>query len=173
MAEWILEGDDHNGAAFVLIDKRDAQLYVFNRSGRVVASTAVLLGSALGDHSVPGIGERPIDEILPSERTTPAGKFLGEQGRNLTGEEIVWVDYEAAVSIHRLRPSPREERRAARLATPDPADNRITYGCINVTEDFYLMVMSPLFAAAKTLVYVLPEQGSGLELLAPAWCPAP
>jgi hypothetical protein len=63
----------------------------------------VLLGLARGDVSVPGIGERKISDINPHERTTPAGRFISEPGRNLSGEDIVWVDYDAAVSMHRVR----------------------------------------------------------------------
>jgi len=85
----------------------------------------VLLGLARGDDSVPGIGERKIAEILPFERTTPAGRFVGERGRNASGEDIVWVDYDAAVSMHRVRATNPKERRLERLASPTPADNRI------------------------------------------------
>jgi hypothetical protein len=163
MADWIITVGDHQSQTFVLIDKQYARMYVFDGDARLLADSAVLVGSAPGDDSVPGIGERAIDEILPAERTTPAGRFLGELGRTLSGEEVVWLDYDAAVSIHRLRPGTPEERRAERLATPDPADNRITYGCVNVPADFYLTVVSPLFATAKTLIYVLPEVESGRE----------
>ena len=76
-------------------------------------------------------------DIKPSERTTPAGRFEVEPGRNTQGEDIIWVDYDVAVSMHRVRTANKKDRRLERLATPTVSDNRISYGCINVPEQFY------------------------------------
>ena len=72
------------------------------------------------------------------------------------GEDIVWVDYDAAVSIHRVRTRVQAERRLERLASPTPQDNRISYGCINLPRHFYEAVLVP-HARAGAVVYVLPE----------------
>jgi hypothetical protein len=116
-----------------------------------------LLGFARGDDSVPGIGLRPIAEVRPEERTTPAGRFVAERGRNLKGEDVVWVDYDAAVSMHRVRATQPSERRLERLATPTVDDNRISYGCINVPVEFYEAYIRPTFATRRAIVYVLPD----------------
>src|SRR5674476_1663356 len=63
------------------------------------SSARALLGSALGDDSVPGIGDRKLSSIRPEERTTPAGRFVAALGLNLGGAEILWVDYDGAVSM--------------------------------------------------------------------------
>ncbi len=158
LADWIVAAQDHHNQPFFIIDKRKATLYVFDRHARLMASSAVLLGAAHGDDSVAGIGDRPIAQILPEERTTPAGRFVGETGRNLQGEDIVWVDYDAAVSMHRVRTGNAQERRAERLATPAIDDNRISYGCINVPVGFFDHYVAPVFAAGPTaVIYVLPE----------------
>jgi hypothetical protein len=154
---WVLKTADHAGGPFVVIDKRQARVWVYDRRGRAVGNAAVLLGSARGDDSVPGIGERPMNQIRPHERTTPAGRFHLEPGVNLKGEDIFWVDYDAAVSLHRVRPTNPKERRLQRLASPTPADNRISYGCINVPTAFYDGTIRPLFSAGKGWIYVLPE----------------
>lgn len=164
LAGRVVKSGDHQGRPFLVIDKADARLYVVEADGRLRASSAVLLGSALGDESVPGIGERLIAEILPSERTTPAGRFVGERGRNHDGEALIWLDYDAAVSIHRLRPSHPAERRPARLASPESSDNRITYGCVNVPVAFFLEVVKPIFAVDNAMIYVLPERTEQPEL---------
>jgi len=80
-----------------------------------------------------------------------------EPGRNLNNEDIFWIDYEAAVSLHRLRHSNSIERRPARLASVTPADNRISYGCINLPPSFYDNVIRPLFSVGNGWIYVLPE----------------
>ena len=157
LADWVAASRDNASAEFVIIDKKDARVYVFDARARLLASTAVLLGGAQGDDSVPGIGSRPIAEVRPEERTTPAGRFVAESGRNAGGEEVVWVDYDAAVSMHRVRATNPKERRLERLATPTPDDNRISYGCINVPVAFFDTFIHPAFAGHRALVYVLPE----------------
>ncbi len=159
-AGWIRATGDNRGRPFALVDKRAARLLVFDAAGRPVASSPVLLGLARGDRSVPGIGERKMSEIRPHERTTPAGRFDSEPGRNLQDEDIVWVDYDAAVSMHRVRAANAAERRLQRLSTPTPEDNRISYGCINVPRAFYDRHVAPVFGRAAGVVYVLPETQS-------------
>lgn len=154
---------DHGTRPFAVIDKRLARLWIFDARARVVASAPVLLGLAAGDDSVPGIGERPLAQIRPEERTTPAGRFELEPGRNTRGDAILWVDYDAAVSMHRVRPTVAAERRLERLATPTPADNRISFGCINVPARFYETVVWPTFSRRPGVVYVLPERGQASD----------
>ncbi len=157
VADWIARVDDHQGKAFVVVDKKSAHLYVFNAQARLQASSPVLLGEALGDDSVPGIGDRPIEEVRPHERTTPAGRFVGERGRNARGEDVVWVDYDAAVSMHRVVTSNAAEQRLQRLATPSISDNRISYGCINIPHAFYDAYIRPAFSTQSSIIYVLPD----------------
>ena len=158
MADWIVATGDAQSKPFLLLDKRKARLYVFNAAGKLRGASPVLLGSARGDDTVPGIGERPLAQVLPHERTTPAGRFQGEIGRNMRGEDVLWVDYEAAVSMHRVLTTNPQERRLQRLATPRVDDNRISYGCINVPVAFFEKVLLPVSrGAAAPVVYVLPE----------------
>jgi hypothetical protein len=160
VADWIAATNDHKRTTFVIIDKRSAMLYVFDAQARLVAKSPVLLGAALGDENVPGIGERPIALVRPEERTTPAGRFVAERGRNARGEDVVWVDYDAAVSMHRVVTSNPAERRLARLVSPNAGDNRISYGCINVPVAFYESHIRPVFARYSGLVYILPDVAS-------------
>lgn len=160
LAGWVAATADNDGRPFILIDKKQARLYLFDASARLRESTAVLLGAALGDDTVPGIGTRPIADVRPEERTTPAGRFVGEQGRNAAGKDVVWVDYDAAVSMHRVVTTQPKERRLERLASPSIADKRISYGCINVPVAFFDAYIRPTFATQDAVIYVLPEQKS-------------
>jgi hypothetical protein len=157
VADWIADSRDNANADFIIVDKRHAKAYVFDAEARLRGASPVLLGSALGDDSVPGIGTRPIAEVRPEERTTPAGRFVAERGRNLRGDDVVWVDYDAAVSMHRVRATKPSERRLERLATPTADDNRISYGCINVPVAFYEAYVRPTVATRRAIVYVLPD----------------
>jgi hypothetical protein len=157
IADWVADSGDNKGMPFVIIDKVDAKIFVFEAGGRLTGASAALMGSARGDDSAPGIGNKTISEITADERTTPAGRFVGERGINTNGEDIVWVDYDAAVSIHAVRANNPRERRLQRLASPDAADNRISYGCINVPLHFFRTVVAPAFRSTRGVVYVLPE----------------
>ena len=160
VADWVADSRDNAGANFIVVDKRGAAVYVFDDQGRVRGASPVLLGAAVGDDTVPGIGEKPLSQVQPHERTTPAGRFVAEAGRNMDGEDIVWVDYDAAVSMHRVRAKVAKERRLERLASKTVKDNRISYGCINIPRSFYETFISPTVSASRTIVYVLPEQKS-------------
>ena len=164
---WISASGDAAGAAFVIVDKKEAMVHVFDPAARWRGSSRVLLGGAIGDDTVTGIGERAIADVLPEERTTPAGRFVGERGHNARGEDVVWVDYDAGVSMHRVLTSNPAERRLERLATPTSADKRISYGCINVPVAFYESYIRPTFADRRALVYILPETKTVAEVFGP------
>ena len=171
VADWVVHaGDNHAGdnrsLPFVIVDKKDARVFVFDAHGRLQGAAPALLGQASGDDSVPGIGERELASIRPEEKTTPAGRFVAALGGNMRGEDVLWVDYEGAVSMHRVLTTNVKERRLQRLATPTPLDNRISYGCINIPVSFYENVVRPAFSGTNGIVYVLPEIRSTREVFA-------
>lgn len=172
IANWVADSGDNGRMSFVIIDKKNTRAYVFDPAGRLLGASPVLLGAAAGDDSVPGIGQRPLSQVLPQERTTPAGRFMGEPGRNASGEDIVWVDYDAAVSMHRVRAANPAEQRLQRLASPTTQDNRISFGCINMPATFYENVLSPQFRARYGVVYVLPDVKPVREVFANAYEPS-
>ena len=157
VAHWSLASGDTRGRPFAVVDKKDARLFVFSASGHLLGMAPALLGLARGDDSAPGVGRKVSTGIPRQERTTPAGRFESEPGHNLSGEAIVWIDYEAAVAIHRIRPAAASERRPQRLASDTPADNRISLGCVVVDEAFYDQVVAPTLGKQRGVVYVLPE----------------
>jgi hypothetical protein len=153
----VLEIDDARGRPFALVDKRDARIYVFDTAGHLLGASAALLGLAPGDTAIADIAQRSPASLAPGERSTPAGRFESQPGHNDKGEAIVWVDYDASLAIHRLRPAPAQEHRAARLASSTPEDNRISYGCIVVPVAFFEEVVEPAIGRQRGVVYVLPE----------------
>lgn len=157
VADWAVFTSNHGKRAFVVVDKKDARVYVFAPDGKLKESAPALLGAALGDDSFPGVGDKPLSQVLPEEKTTPAGRFVAEPGRNTNNEDIVWVDYDAAVSMHRIRPTVAAERRLERLASRVIEDNRISFGCINLPVTFYEEALSPTVKQHGAIVYVLPD----------------
>lgn len=141
---------------FAVVDKPRARVWVFDERAKLIQGSPVLVGAARGDEAPADIGTRPLSKVKPHEKITPAGRFVTETGRNTKGEEIIWIDYDSAVSMHRVRNVPRESR-PKRLATATVDDNRISFGCVNIPETFYNQVLHPWFGEQTGVVYVLPE----------------
>jgi hypothetical protein len=158
---------DHQGLPFAVVDKRRARIHVFDARGQWRGTSPVLLGETPGDASAPDVGEHTQEGHVPvAERTTPAGRFLAQPGHNLEGEPIVWVDYDAAFAIHRVRPGASQALRVARLASPSPEGKRLSWGCVVVPVKFYLATIARVLGHGRSVVYVLPEDGRAGDLLA-------
>lgn len=157
---WVLETADNQGLPFIIVDKVNAQVLAFDRDGRLLGAAPVLLGLAPGDVSPPGIGDSPLSGIAPEDRITPAGRFLASMGENLGGKGILWIDYDAALSLHPVITARASDRRFQRLASATALDNRISYGCINVPVTFFEEVVQPAFNGTVGVVYILPETRS-------------
>ena len=164
LADWVVDSADNGKLPFMIIDKVQARVFVFDAQGQLRGAASSLLGLAVGDDSVPGIGQRKLSSIRPEERTTPAGRFVASLDRDIHGQEVLWVDYDSALSLHRVVKGQPKERRAERLATPSPLDNRISFGCINVPVKFYEQVVSPSFTGTNGIVYILPETRSAAQV---------
>lgn len=157
VVNWIVHSGDNDGQPFMIVDKAQAQVFMFDAKGMLSGKASALLGLAVGDDSTPNIGKRMLSSILPSERTTPAGRFVASLGHSMNGNEILWVDYETAISLHRIIAGTETERRAERMASALTTDKRISYGCINVPVAFFEDVVLQAFTGTSGVVYILPE----------------
>jgi hypothetical protein len=167
--DWILKERDNGGRPFAIVDKKGARLFVFDGAGRLRGATSALLGQAVGDESAPNVGEHTQQGVVPvEERTTPAGRFVTEPGVNVSGEHVIWVDYDAAFAIHRLRPGRSQRAREERLASARPEDHRVSYGCVVVPVRFYKDVVQRWLGQGPAVVYVMPESGDADALLGDA-----
>jgi hypothetical protein len=162
LAGWVVAAKDSQGYPFAVIDKAAAQILVFGGDGRLRGAAPGLFGSAVGDHSAPGVAGLALREIPGRDRTTPAGRFVGGFGPSIDAGRVLWVDYDSAVSIHPTATGVPAERRVQRLASPSPDDNRITHGCINVSPEFYEQVVSPTFERGGVF-YILPDEAPMAE----------
>ena len=115
---------DAQGLPFIIVDKVGARAFVFGADGALLGSAPVLLGAARGDDNPPGIGTMRLADIRPEQRITPAGRFEARLGATLGPRDVLWIDYDSALSLHRVVTNKPAERRAQRLASTSPADNR-------------------------------------------------
>ena len=157
VANWVVDSADNKGMPFMIIDKVYARVMIFDAKGQLQGAAPALLGLAKGDDSTPGIGQRKLSNIRPDERTTPAGRFVASLDRDVHGKEMLWVDYDTAISLHPVVKGTPSERRSQRLGSAMPDDRRISYGCINVPLKFYESLVSPTFTGTSGIVYILPE----------------
>jgi hypothetical protein len=158
VAGWVSSSGDNRDLPFAVVDKMTAEIIVYNTKGKMLGRAPVLIGSAVGDGSAPGVGDRELSDIPMDERTTPAGRYLVGFGPAAGHTKVLWVDYVNAISIHAI-PATRisaKEKRTQRLASKTVDDNRITHGCINVSPTFYAKTVAPTFKKGGVF-YVLPD----------------
>ena len=67
VADWAVAVADHGGRSFFVIDKPNARLHLFDVRGSLIASTPVLLGAAIGDDTVAGIGLKLLGDVRHDE----------------------------------------------------------------------------------------------------------
>ncbi len=173
MLAWILASSDNRKLPFAVIDKVAAQILVFDAEGNLKGRGPVLIGSAMGDESSPGVGDRELKDIPAEERSTPAGRYAVGFGPAAGGKSVLWVDYATAISIHAVpqTTAARKEKRDQRLASKKSDDNRITHGCVNVSSTFYSKTIRPTFRKGGVF-YVLPDSVP-LQTAFPAFEPRP
>jgi len=165
LGQRVLETGDHAGKPFAIVNKRAGLALVYHADGRLAGESRVLLGLTPGDLTAAGVGERTRNGTLrKSDLTTPAGRFESEPGRNLDGEPVIWIDYESALAIHRLRHGATRTQRALQLTSDQVGTKRASAGCVVVPEAFYDQVIGPVLGRGRGIVYVMPEHSSWRDM---------
>lgn len=157
VANWVTSTGDNLELPFLIVDKVHARVFAFSANGVPRGSAPVLIGTARGDITPEGIGQRRLADISPADRITPAGRFISALGNDLGPKDVLWIDYEAGISLHRVVRGNVADHRAQRLASATTEDKHITYGCINVPANFFDSVVRPLLKQSNGMVYILPE----------------
>lgn len=164
LATWVTATQDNQHLPFIVIDKVEAEVLLFDDQGLLQGATPALLGIAHGDDATPGIGDKELAEIGPAEKTTPAGRFLARIGPAKGNQKVLWVDFNTSVALHPVITTNPKEHRLDRLQSPTAKDNRITFGCINVPAAFFQELVLPSFSDAGGMVYILPEKKFLIEV---------
>lgn len=163
VARWVSDSHDNAGLPFLLVDKTNAQVYAFNPFGQLQATAPALLGMAKGDRLLAS-NTAKMSQMGPNVRITPAGRYESRLAIDSHGKELLVIDYDASISMHPVVKGTPAEHRAERLSSATSADNRISFGCINVPPTFYTSFVHSDFANTKGIVYILPETSTAGEL---------
>jgi hypothetical protein len=143
VAAWAVASQDHAGLPFLVVDKARAKLFAFNPDGRLTASAPVLLGASRADGPA-------------AAGATPAGRFVAATWLSIRGDGIVWINADAALTLHGIPSGISPGRAPQRLASPDFDDKRISDGSLHVGGDFYRDYLGAL-KGQVSIAYVLPE----------------
>lgn len=145
---------------YILVDKPNATGYVIGADHRIQAKFPVLLGRVRGDH--PNTVNVRVDSPSSQGATTPAGVFrlsrkqLTDRDLEEYNDNIFRLEGPGAGgnSIHETWRGELGMREQA-LATPTPEDNRVSWGCVNVSRDIFESHVKQL--PSGTLVWITPE----------------
>lgn len=143
VARWVVASQDHAGLPFLLVDKARAKLFAFDAAGRLTASAPVLLGTSRADGPA-------------AAGATPAGRFVAATWLPIRGDGIMWINADAALTLHGIPSGISPGRAPQRLASAELDDKRITDGSLHVAGDFYDEFLSAL-KGQVSIAYVLPE----------------
>lgn len=156
IAERVIKINDNKQRPFIIVDKKQASIYVFDSNGLLLGIAPILLGMAVGDDLPIEIARLPLSQIKQSYRITPAGRYIAELGKDTHGKDVLWVDFSGNLAIHPVINVPKQHR-TERLISKTIEDNRISWGCINVTKSFFKDYILKNFSRTKGMVYILPE----------------
>jgi len=148
-----------NKKPFILVDKPTATAYVYNSNGSLVKSFPVLLGSEIGDAKA----------VYGKVKTTTAGRFIltdyiNNDDRKLYKNKMFFLSGAEPVAIHITYPGELAER-TRRLNTPTIEDNRVSWGCINVSEENFDKFISPNIGSGSVIIVTKDFQKSSIQLL--------
>lgn len=148
-----------SGKGFIIADKPNGMLHVFNADGSVLVQDAALYGKDIGDI------ESKLSSLKGGAKITPAGKFtlVATPDAEYAGGMILELAETASegngvIAVHAAYLGNASEKRNQRLASPGVADKRISYGCVNTTHDTFLKSILPNIKSLNGgMIFVLPD----------------
>ncbi|NVN99285.1 MAG: PLxRFG domain-containing protein [Geobacteraceae bacterium] len=153
------------GKGFMIADKPNGMLHVFNADGTVRVQSAALFGKDKGDT----LSSKA--SLEGGAKITPAGTFhlRAVEDHEYTGGKILHLVETtqktargtANIAVHSVWLGDQSEHRSDRLKSDTAADNKISFGCINTTEDAFVNNVIPEIDKFNGgMMFVLPDEVS-------------
>lgn len=164
VANWIAGNAEANEISQI-VDPAAGMMYVM-KGGKIVADAPALFGKAGIGAIDARLASLSPDAMSDADKVTPAGRFslkLEEDASYGTTLTFLSTANGGGWAIHRVYLGNAAERRAERLASKGGADNNISYGCVNVSSDFYDSTLKKFDYSGKAFAYLLPSDASQLD----------
>jgi hypothetical protein len=179
VVNWIGAQNRQSEVSLVL-DPTTGRMYVL-RGGKIEADAPALFGKAgvgSNEHLVRTFGNRgqpsySIDNMPDENKITPAGRFPlnmeddPDYGTRITFNHSLGIAY----AVHRVYLGDPKERRQQRLDSATASDNAISFGCVNVSDEFYDKTLKRFNYNGDAYAYLIPSDASQLDATIPM--PAP
>lgn len=165
------------GKGFFIADKPNGMIHAFDAKGEYLSSSAALYGKQAGDVVSEQSMSRTADEMTDEDRVTPAGTFSLRQTIDpeyTGGYTFRMTDAKTGrsmqgIAVHAVYVGTPKEQRLQRLDTKSAADNKISFGCINTGNKFFLDEVLPHAGDFNGgLVFVLPDDTASTDAYFPA-----
>ena len=164
VADWIAENAEANEISQIL-DPATGMMYVM-KGGKIVADSPALFGKAgVGAIDAQILG-KPAAKMTETDKVTPAGRFALKLEQDETyGTTLTFLPTKdgGGYAIHRVYLGNPTERRTERLNSQDASDNSVSYGCVNVSNEFYDQTLRQFDYSGKAFAYLLPSDASKLN----------
>lgn len=141
-----------SGKGFIIADKPNGMIHVFNADGSVLAQDAALYGKQAGD------------KLDGKSKITPAGGYVlkpradAEYAGGMVLAMPETTDATGYIAVHAAYLGDPKENRTGRLNSASADDNKISYGCINTAHDTFLKKILPNIEEFNGgMIFILPD----------------
>lgn len=149
---------------YIIADKPTASLLVFDKNNRLVAKFPALFGATPGERPNTYDLSNPnrSKDRLHGGATTPAGSYgvvvdsLNKQAIEVYGGKVFRVIGAKDLGIHPTYP-PEYETRTKALESETVEDNKLSGGCINISQENFDEIEPYFRDTKKGLLYITPD----------------
>ena len=149
---------------FFIADKPNGKIHLFDDAGKHIASSDALYGKTEGDVLTAESRAKKADELADVDKVTPAGTYTitVSQNPDYEGGYVLRLNDKngdlGGVAIHSVYLGDAKENRPAKLLSKDLKDKKISYGCINTSQDFFVNKILPKIGSFENAgVVVIPD----------------
>lgn len=157
--------------AFFIADKPNGKIHLFDTDGKFLKSSDALYGKQAGDVLSEQIRTMKISEMKDVDKITPAGMYTLSVNPNpdyTGGYTLRFNDNKGdlgGIAIHAVYTGNVMEKREAKLASKDPKDKKVSFGCINVDTSFFTGNIIPRIKQMENAgVVVIPDAQERLAM---------
>jgi hypothetical protein len=149
---------------FFIADKPNGKIHLFDDTGKHIASSDALYGKTEGDVLTAESRAKKADELADVDKVTPAGTYTITVSQNAEYEGGYTLRLNdkngdlGGIAIHSVYLGDAKENRPAKLLSKDLKDKKISYGCINTSQDFFVNKILPKIGSFENAgVVVIPD----------------